>query len=648
MKLKLLLLLLFVLIPTAPWFWFQLPLNALAISIIILIAILIVLNPNKNTLQKNLLLILILVKSLTAFLPSLPSIRTCVQLHLPDTKCETKIKTIAGESAVYSVDYRGTSFPLFGFNQLEFNSYGAESEKRPYLPFAIKLTLPRTESKFQLISAPSASTSQDKLEVSYQSHNDPYANQLRLVWQIEKPFAFKTTDIGWTNFYLKLTTIILNLFISLLVEVLLISLISDLKPKLKSRDVLVWIPLLALAVNGTFLPFELALFTYFNWIKNKLHVLLVIFAVLVFSYSASTRLGCYSCQNILHPGSDPLSYEHFARQIYLMGDFLRAGESGLFNMSPLYRYFIAFFHLIGGESMWSVRYLTFLILFGAYWLVFKLFQKLFSTRTALISLYIFAFLDKLPQLGLLFLYREYYSESIALPALFLSIYLLLFKDKPMPKLSGLFLGLSLAIRNNYLPAAVPLLGYLVYKRQFKEAGLYLMAMLPPILFVIYRNLMVAGIPTFFMTSSAAALQPDLFLILYHGQRELSPLSVLVRIFNLFLADPKSVLIPIGKNILTMTGMIGLIPKSQVYAPIWGLGLVGLFVKIRQRINPELMTYISIFSLLFLFHLPFGIHVNGSAKYIQFILFFTPFAVDLICSLISRKLLFKSLKKQINE
>lgn len=553
----------------------------------------------------------------------------CIQLETQTQSCEViyswpfKI----GQSLT-AVNFEGTSFPLYGFNHLRFNMLGEGSDIRPYLPFKIVINPPKSYG-YRVESFPKAVVSDDGNTITYQSNNDPYKNKLKVIWKIKFFREFETTDSRWLNPEL----LILQYFIIIASACFVIYQIYQ-RQRLTNYVVLTLFSFLI--IKGNFLPFEIAFFTYLYFFRNKLNLLLISLIIIAFSYFASSNLGCYTCQNILHPGSDPLSYESLSREIYLNGKFLSTGEEGAFHISPLYRYFLATFHLLGGESLWSVRFFGFIIMFFFYILTFKLIMKIFNGKVALASLLLFTLLDKLPQLGLLFLFKEYYSESIAFPVLILSVYLLLFANKKRFVSAGVMFGLAIATRNNYLPAILPLVWYLYSKRMFSPLFVFLVfASLGPV-FVIYRNYMITGEPLFFVTSTAASLQLDLYARFYHGQRESSPLMVLVRVISLFFSDPMAVIIPLWKNLLTMTGMIGLIDKSQIYLPVWLVGIPGILYKLKHKITHEELAYIFIFLLLFIFHLPFGLHNSGSAKYYPFMYFLTPYAFHFLLSLYRRK------------
>lgn len=618
------------LLVTAPkWFWFSLPLGSWQLVLIAIVALgFFITRPSK--LAKRLVIVFALIRLVVFFLPPLPMADLCIRLHqLPCMQTQTS-----------TVNYNFRNFPLYGFNQNEFNLLGEEAQRRPYLPFQIEFRLPTT-SDLSIESSPALDQVGD-LYLFSSTNNNP---QNKLSVGLVSMFGFKTSDFGWLNLSYKLLTILINSVALILVISLVTLLYAPIIKQLNFTHLYLLFPLLV-SIRGTFLPFEILFAATWTLAKNGAAKIVLLVSVLIFSFFASTRLVCPTCVELLPSGSDTLTYESYARTISEGPlQFWSAGEpKAIFYYTPLYRYFLAAFHFIGGESLWGPHYLTTVLYFLTVICILGINKHFFGKYIALLTGISIAFLNKLPQLGLLFVFNNFYTESVGIFLLFLSLFLIIVPKRKYLFLIGLSFGLSVAVRPNYLPALLPLSLLAFNHRSLKEIPKLYLGLLVSVLFIMLRNYIVVGKLQYFSTSAASTLAIGLVDLLYHGQKAGAPGGLYLEIVRQFLKDPISVLIPLWNNFRIMIGLPSMLPQSIsylptyrpipnafVYLPIWILGIIGIISRFR-KFTKEFVYYGIVFLIIFVTNLPFGVYFNGSAKYYIYVLFLTPFFFQTIFSI----------------
>lgn len=618
--------------PSSSWFWFSLPFNNWQIIFVSVITLGFILSRRIKPFVFVLLFSLLTLKLVSFKLPPDSVYQTCLRLDPNYEFCQPFLgKNLQLTRSLSSIDFTGPTFPLYGHNTIEFNTV-LDPHQRLRLPFSFDVTLP-SNTKVEVAADPAIiSTDQG---FTYSAANNFYTNTLAVTTKLSQIHATAVNALA-----------LLTLLV--LVASLLLPLITPLSP----ID-LIFVPLYIVAWRGTLLPFDLLFPFYILFAKSKQHWHHIYLAIILFAFFAATRQGCYECQTILPAGSDSLTYEGFARQIIFQKSFWAAGENGvLFYYTPLYRYFLALFHILGGESLWPVRFFGNLIYASTLIVATKLFRMFFDRKTTLISMIFFGILNKFPKLGLYFVFGEYYSESIGLPLLLLSIYLLL---KVRPKFwtiftSGLVLGLSVGTRPNYLPAVLPLiLLQLLFPQKIKSLIIFSIGLFIPTSFIILRNFLITGQMKYFNTSGASTLAIGLVDLFYSHQRVDTPGSIYISLIKQTLIEPLSTLIPLSNNFRIMLGLHSILPQkfsflpvyqpianSIIYLPVWILGCLGIVTRIfRRRFGLKLFLFGLVFLVIFLSNLPFGVYFNGSAKYYLYILFLTPFAVELLLSRIKK-------------
>lgn len=295
-------------------------------------------------------------------------------------------------------------------------------------------------------------------------------------------------------------------------------------------------------------------------IKSKIRACVLILLFLLTAMIYVSLVLPYGNTLLLPGGTDTLTHETMARDILSASSFrelLMAGEDSVFYYQPMYRYVLAFFHFIFGESLWGVFFVQTLLFMTFTFFVCYFFQRkkyYIAMITFLFILMAAALVNKSPfLLGL-----TTFQQAIASPLLLLSLMALLIiieyrKRSYYLMFAGFFLGFSIATRTDYASALLILFLPFLYSQyslceRTRLTLLLFFGFSIPVVFVVLRNYIVANTFTFFPTSAIVNLAPVFASNVPNLEKSISGLSLIMKIITHYSSHINDLIIILIRNV----------------------------------------------------------------------------------------------------